>query len=257
MVNGLHRRSDRAQTAAAVSSGSDWKRFLPLVVVVAGLATAYALGWQRYLDFDVLVDSREALGTWVAAHPLLAPILFFFTYAAAVALSFPAASILSIFGGFLFGWLLGGVLVAAAATLGATLVFLAAKSALGGSLRRQVKGRAENLAQGFEQNAFGYLLALRLAPVFPFFIINIAPALFDVGLRVFVTATAIGILPGVFAYTYLGAGLEDAIAQAQRAGTSLEPKDLVTPELTLAFGLLAVVALVPVLFKKWKARRSQ
>lgn len=252
LVNGTYPEDHQARTDTAQQP--HWKRFLPLLLVVGGLGLGYAMGWQRYLRFDVLVESRDILRDLVSTHPIVAPFLFLLTYATAVALSFPAASILSIFGGFLFGWLFGGLLVAVAATLGATLVFLAARSAFGDVLRRRVSGRAAGLAEGFEQNAFGYLLALRLAPVFPFFLVNIAPALFAVPLQVFVAATALGILPGVFAYTYLGDGLDEALEAAKRAGTSLQPKDLVTPELTLAFGLLALVALVPVLVKKWKAR---
>jgi uncharacterized membrane protein YdjX (TVP38/TMEM64 family) len=231
-------------------------RYLPLGVVILGLAVGYAMGWQRYLSLETLVDSRDALKASVEAHPVLAPLAFFGAYAFAVALSFPAASVLSIFGGFLFGWMLGGVLVALAATLGATLLFLAARSAFGDVLRMKVGGKVAALADGFQTNAFGYLLALRLAPVFPFFVVNIAPALFDVKLSTFASATALGILPGVFAYTYLGSGLDDAILRADAAGTSLSLKDLVTPELTLAFAALAVLALVPVAVKKWKARRT-
>jgi uncharacterized membrane protein YdjX (TVP38/TMEM64 family) len=245
-----------ADTHPSPASHRRLLRYLPLALVILGLAVGYALGWQRYLNLQTLVDSRDALKALVDAHPIVAPLAFFGIYATAVALSFPAASVLSIFGGFLFGWMFGGVIVALAATLGATLVFLAARSAFGDVLRVKVGGKAAALADGFQTNAFGYLLALRLAPVFPFFIVNIAPALFDVKLTTFVIATALGILPGVFAYTYLGSGLDDAVQRADAAGTSLSVKDLVTPELTLAFAALAVLALVPVAVKKWKARRA-
>lgn len=245
-----------ADTHPAPATHSRFLRYLPLALVILGLGVGYALGWQRYLNLQTLVDSRDALKALVDTHPVVAPLAFFGVYATAVALSFPAASVLSIFGGFLFGWMFGGVIVALAATLGATLVFLAARSAFGDVLRVKVGGKAAALADGFQTNAFGYLLALRLAPVFPFFIVNIAPALFDVKLTTFVIATALGILPGVFAYTYLGSGLDDAVQRADAAGTSLSVKDLVTPELTLAFAALAVLALVPVAVKKWKARRA-
>ncbi len=229
-------------------------RFLPILIVVAGLVFGYMMGWQRYFSFDVLVESRATLKALVAEHPIAAPLAFIGVYASAVALSFPAASILTIFGGFLFGWLLGGILVAIAATLGATAIFLAARSAFGDVLRARVKGRAAQLADGFERDAFGYLLALRLAPVVPFFVLNIAPALFKVPLRTYVGATAIGILPGVFAYSYLGRGLDSAVIAAQQAGRNLSPKHLLTPQVTIAFVLLAVVALIPTLVKRWRRR---
>lgn len=250
--DGASARSERADGEPPRRS---FTRYLPIAVVLAGLAIGYAMGWQRYLRLDTLIESRDTLKALVAANPLLAPLVFFAVYATAVALSFPAASILSIFGGFLFGWFFGSIVVALAATLGATLVFLAARSAIGDVLCRKAGGKAAALADGFESNAFGYLLALRLAPIFPFFLVNIAPALFNVRLRTFVTATAIGILPGVFAYCYLGAGLDDVLATAKAAGTSLRVKDLVTPEIKLAFAILALVALLPIAVKKWKARR--
>ena len=114
----------------------------------------------------------------------------------AAALSFPAAAILTIFSGFLFGWLPGTVFAMLGATGGATLLFLAARTAFGGFLRERVGGFAARLSDGFARDAFSYLLVLRLAPFIPFFVVNIAPALFNVRLRTFVLATVIGILPG-------------------------------------------------------------
>jgi uncharacterized membrane protein YdjX (TVP38/TMEM64 family) len=205
----------------------------------------YALGWHHYLTLEQLGRSREALSATVADHPLLAPAVFAALYAAAVAFAFPAASILTIFGGFLFGAAVGGVLVAFAATAGATALFLATQTAVGDSLRRRLGGRAERLAAGFEENAFGYLLALRLAPVFPFFLVNIAPALFKVPLRTFVSATFIGILPGAFVYAFLGSGFDTALAGAAQEGRAPVFADLVTGRVTLAFALLALFALAP------------
>jgi uncharacterized membrane protein YdjX (TVP38/TMEM64 family) len=150
-------------------------------VIAVCLVAGYGLGWQRYLTLDYLAESRVALKGLVAANPVTAALAFMGVYALVVALSVPAASILTIFAGFLFGWLAGGALVAVAATVGATLLFLAARTAFGDFLRDRVRGRALRLAEGFEKDAFGYLLALRLAPVFPFFVVNIAPAFFHVG----------------------------------------------------------------------------
>jgi len=251
------RPDDAAPEAPEPAKRSRLLRFLPLALVLIGLGLGYALGWHHYLSLDALVESREALKAMRAEHPFVAPLIFVGIYTFAVALSFPAASILSIFGGFLFGWIFGGLLVAFSATLGATLLFLAAKSAFGGVLRAKVGGRTAAFADGFHQHAFSYLLALRLAPVFPFFLVNIAPALFDVRLRTFVGATALGILPGVLAYTGVGSGLDHAIIQADAAGTSVALSDLITPGLTLAFAALALLALAPIAVKKWKASKTR
>lgn len=251
-----HTRADAVtdEDAKPAASGPAWRRFAPLGVVAAGLAFGYAMGWHNYLTLEFLTESREMLKSMVAAHPVAAPAGFVVAYALAVAFSFPAASILTIFAGFLFGWLLGGVLVAFAATAGASAIFLAARSAFGDFLRDKVGTRVRKLADGFEKDAFGYLLVLRLAPVFPFFVMNIAPALFKVPLRTYVAATFLGILPGTFAYAYLGSGIDSVIVSAQQAGRDVMLSDIVTPQITLAFVALAVVAAIPTIIKKFRAR---
>ena len=236
--------------------GGALRRFLPLLVILGGLGFGYAMGWHRYLSLDFLAQSREMLTSYVAANYWMSLSAFFVLYVVAVAFSFPAASILTIFGGFLFGWLVGGTTVAFAATLGASLLFLAARSAFGDFLKERVGGLAARLADGFREDAFGYLLVLRLAPFFPFFVVNIAPALFGVKLRTYVAATFVGILPGCFAYAWLGQGLESVLVSAASAGTSLSVKDLVTPQITIAFVALAIVAIIPTIIRKWRGRSA-
>src|SRR4029077_18693723 len=108
-------------------------------------------------------------------------------------------------------------------------------------------------AKGFEEDAFAFLLVLRLAPFIPFFVVNVAPAFFHVRLRTFVPATAIGIVPGDFAYAWLGQGVGSVLDAAKAAGRNATAKDLVTPEITFAFAALALVALVAaVVRKRWK-----
>ena len=246
--------SHRAGAAGGRASGRNWRRFVPLLVIVACLAAAYALGWQRYLALDYLAESRLALKQAVAANPVAAPLAFMGIYALVVALSVPAASILTIFAGFLFGWFAGGALVAVAATAGATVLFLAARTAFGDFLRERAGGRALRLAEGFEKDAFGYLLALRLAPVFPFFVVNIAPAFFHVRLRTYLAATFLGILPGTFAYAYLGRSIDAVLTQAHKAGRPVGLADLVSPQITVAFLILAAFAVLPV---AWRAARRR
>lgn len=242
-------REPAAQTGDTRRRASLW-RFLPLAVLLAGLLLSYAAGFQRYLSLTFLIKSHEELEAFMAAHPVVAPLGFAVFYALAVALSFPAASVLTVFAGYLFGWAGGGLLVVAAATTGATVIFLATRTALGGFLERKVGGRAARLARGFEENAFSYLLVLRLAPVVPFWVLNIASALFRVPLKTYVAATLLGILPATFAYAYLGQGLESVLFAAAAAGRSLTLGDLVTPDITLAFAALAVVAALPLVVRK-------
>lgn len=247
---------DVGRTTERRSGGQSLGRFLPAALILLGLGLGYAFGLHRYLSLEFLVESRESLMALVDRHPVLAPGVFFALYALAVAFAFPAASILTIFGGFLFGWLAGSVLVVFAATLGATALFIIARSAFGDFLRRKVAGgRAAALASGFEENAFAYLLVLRLAPVFPFVLINVAPALFNVPLRTYVGATFLGIMPGVVAYSYLGQGIDSVIAAADAAGRQVTLADLVTPQITIGFAALALVALMAAIVRT-KLRRS-
>lgn len=230
-------------------------RFLPLVFVVLVLAFIYAMGWHNYVTLSRLAESRAVLGAYVAAYPLLAPTLFALLYIAAVAASLPAASLLTVAGGFLFGWILGGALVIVSATVGATLLFLAARTACGDFVKRRLGKRATRVAEGFENGAFGYLLILRLAPIFPFWLVNVVPAVFNVPIRTYIGATALGIAPGTFAFAYLGHGLETALVAAAESGQDLTLGDLVTPQLTLAFAVLAIVVAIPVVIKKLSAAK--
>lgn len=235
--------------------GSIW-RYAPVVLVAAGLALGYAFGLQDYLSLGFLAEQREALRAYVDANFFWSALLFLVVYTLAVAFSFPAASVLTIFGGFLFGWMVGGALVAIGATIGASILFLATRSAFGGFLRHRVDGAIKKMADGFRENALGYLFVIRLAPVFPFFVVNIAAALFGISLGRFFLATFFGILPGTFAYAYLGQGVDSVLVAAQASGREAQISDLVTRDITLAFFALALVALIPTIIGQIRKRRT-
>jgi uncharacterized membrane protein YdjX (TVP38/TMEM64 family) len=230
------------------------RRFLPLFVLVGALAVAWAAGVQDYLSLTYLDEQRGMLSQWVSNRPVVASLIFMAIYTSAVALSLPAASVLTIFAGFLFGWLHGGSMVVIAATLGATILFLAARSGVGGLLKDKLGTKAEAFAEGFRKDAFGYLLVLRLAPVFPFFLVNIAPAFFNVKTRDYVMATALGILPGTFAFAWLGEGVGSVLDAAKASGSTPSVSQLVTPQITIAFAALAVVAAIPLVIKRLKEK---
>jgi uncharacterized membrane protein YdjX (TVP38/TMEM64 family) len=231
-------------------------RVVPLALLAAGLAIAYGLGLHRYVTLGWLADQREVLLDMVARYPLRAVSLFFLIYVTVVALSVPAASVLTIFAGFLFGWLAGGIIVVLAATAGSCLLFAGARTVFGDLLRRRAGPFLNRFAAGFSRNAFSYLLVLRLVPVFPFFIVNIAPAFFGVSLRTFALATVTGIIPGTFVYAWLGCGFEQAIGDAAEKGRPLLPSDFLTPELTVAFLGLALIAALPLLVQFVREKRQ-
>ncbi|MGA8688938.1 MAG: TVP38/TMEM64 family protein [Methyloceanibacter sp.] len=253
--------------------GVAWlKRLWPLLLLLAAAGLILAMGWQRYLTLQELVLRREALRAAIAGHPLLALVVFMAIYAGTVALSLPGGAVLTLAGGFLFGWFWGGLASIVAAALGAIIVFLVARSALGEPFAARAGPWLGRLRQGFQEDAFNYLLFLRLVPVFPFWLVNLAPALLGVGLSTYVLATLIGIIPGSFAYSIAGRGLDSLIAAQQAAHQSclakmgpdaekscpfvLEPGALLTPGLLAGFVALGLVALIPIAVKRFKRRAS-
>jgi uncharacterized membrane protein YdjX (TVP38/TMEM64 family) len=226
------------------------KRYGPIAIIAAALILAVSMGWHRYLSFDVLTEQSSALKALVANKPLLVVAAFMGIYIVATSISLPGAIWLTIAGGYLFGPFLGTALSATSATLGATILFLSAQSALGGGLRARAGGFVDRLEKGFKENAFSYLLTLRLLPVAPFWGVNLAAAALGVRLRTFVIATAIGILPGGFVYAWLGSGIEHVIASGSKPDLSI----IFTPQVLGPLVGLAALALFPTVWKFFSQR---
>lgn len=248
--NRILARQPAAVRPAKSLAGKRYLRFAPIGVVLIGLILAYAMGWHERLSLDALGESRETLRETAADNPVLAPVGFILLYALAIAFSFPAAAVLTAISGFLFGWLAGALYAIVAATIGGTALFLAARTAFGGFLRNRTGNLAGRLAQEFERDAFSYILVLRLAPFIPFFVVSVAPALFNVRLRTFLAATLIGALPGAFAYAWLGRGLDSVLIAARAAGKDISMSDLITPEISIAFLALTLVAVLATIVRK-------
>lgn len=231
-------------------------RYLPLGIIALVVAIGFALGWHDYITLQNAIEARQAVRQFAADHAIGAALAYVLGYALAVAFAFPATWVLTVMGSAIFGLLVGGLLAAVGATLGATALFLAARTAFGDVLRKNAQGFVAKVSAGFERNAFSYLLALRLAPILPFTVVNVLPAFFKVSVPVFVAATLIGILPGVFVYAFIGAGLDDIVATAAAQGRAPELADLVSPALTLGLLGLAVLAILPTLVRAVLARRK-
>ncbi|MDH3229779.1 MAG: TVP38/TMEM64 family protein [Alphaproteobacteria bacterium] len=247
---------DASKTAKAdgpESTGSFFtlRRLWPLVVIGAGIAAFFALGLESYFTFDTLKQNREWLLNQVSQHTLLTVLAFIGIYALIVAFSLPGATVMTIAGGFLFGQWLGTAWNVIGATIGATLLFLAARTALGDVLERRAGPWLQRLEAGFQKNALSYLLFMRLVPAFPFFVVNLVPAFLGVRLRTFVGATFFGIIPGGFVYTSFGAGLGSVFD----SGEDFSVSGVLTPEVITAMVGLGVLALIPVAVRTWQARR--
>ena len=240
-----------AQPRKASGSGLI-KRLAPLVLLVAGLAAFFAFGLDQYITFEALREHRHFLTTFVAEQGLAAVAVFVLAYALSTAFSLPLGALLSVAGGFLFGSLFGTLWIVVGATLGATAVFLAAKTALGDLLRERAGPFLRKMEEGFRENAFSYMLVLRLVPLFPFFVVNLVPAFLGVGLRVYVIATFIGIIPGAFVFATVGAGLGSVFD----ANETFSFSGILTTEVVVALVGLALLSLLPVGYKKLKAQRQ-
>ncbi|MCH7487498.1 MAG: TVP38/TMEM64 family protein [Proteobacteria bacterium] len=238
--------------AETKASGLRLSRFLPLGVLAAGIAAFFALGLDQYVSFEALREHRDVLANFVAYNPLLAPLAFMVIYAVVVAFSLPGGAIMTIAGGFLFGTVLGTAWVVLSATLGATILFVIAKTSLGDLLRAKAGPWLKKMENGFKENALSYLLVLRLIPLFPFFVVNLVPAFLGVPLRTYVMGTLVGIIPGSFVYAAVGAGL-GSIFDRNEAFTA---SGILTPEIVSALVGLSVLSLLPVAYKKIKARRA-
>lgn len=193
---------------------TNWKRFLPLALIAAGALTAFVL-FHEYLSFSALAKHYETLIGWRDRHFALTVSVFVGVYVLAVAFSLPGAVWLSIAGGFMFGVVLGSVLVVFSATSGAILIFMAARTALGDTLRRTAGGWLARMEQGFRRGEVSYLLIMRLVPVVPFFIANIAPAFLGARPWTFAWTTLVGIIPGTVVYISLGAGLGEQLSRGE------------------------------------------
>ena len=238
------------------------RRLVPLGAVIVLAAIAYWTFGRDALSLEALVRHRADIDAFVTEHRLPAVLAYIGIYVVVVALSVPGAIFLTASGGFLFGLVTGAAAAVVGATIGATLLFLVARTALGEPLLRRAGPRAVKLAQGFRDDAFSYLLFLRLVPAFPFFLVNLVPAFAGVRLLPFVTATALGVIPGSAVYAFAGTGLDsiiatekhayDACLAAARANCQLafHPMDVLTPQMLGALVALGLLALVPVALRR-------
>jgi uncharacterized membrane protein YdjX (TVP38/TMEM64 family) len=229
-----------------------WRRLIPVAILLLGLALFLLLDLERYVSFEMLGRHHVALAAWVAEHPLQASLIYLLAYALVVAFSLPVAVLLTPVGGFLFGVWLGAALSVIGATLGSVVLFLAARSALHDAFHRKAGATLARFETGFRRDGFNYLLFLRLVPVFPFWLVNIVPALLGMGLGPYVLATAIGIIPAAIVYASLGAGLGRVIerGEAPDLGVIFEWRIL------LPLLGLAALALIPVVYARLRAGRT-
>ncbi len=255
------------KSSQKIDLGIMMKKFLPLVVLILIFASFFVLGLDEYLTFQALSENRDKLLTFVDDHYVVALVLYFAIYTVSVAASVPGGLLLTVTGGFLFGWVVGGFVTVCSATVGATIIYLVAATSLGDALKQKAGPWLAKLEGGFKDNAMSYLLFLRLVPAFPFWLVNIAPAFLGVPFRTYVIGTFIGIIPGTFVFAFLGTGLDSIILEQQEkfqtcqasgsadCSLSFNFSSLITTEIILAFVALGIISLVPVVLKRFRKVR--
>ncbi len=229
------------------------RRILPIAVLIAGFVVFFALDLNRFVSLEALKENRETLRMLVSDNGIVAILAFVAIYAAVIAFSLPGGAIMTLTGGFLFGAIGGGLIVVVGATVGATALFLIARTALGDVLRAKAGPFVSKMEGGFRENALSYLLVLRLIPLFPFWLVNLVPAFLGVSTTTYIVGTFVGIIPGTFVYASVGNGLGALIDAGQDPDLGI----IFRPEILGPLIGLAVLALLPVIYKKIQARKNQ
>ncbi len=229
-----------------------WKRLLPLGVIGLALALFFAAGLHQYLSLETLASNQVKLQQLADENLLVAMLTVIVVYATLTAISVPGAAIMTLLSGLILGAVYGGISVVIGATIGATIIFLAGRSAAGDVLARKGGDTVAKLEAGFSENAMSYLFILRLVPLFPFWLVNLSAAAFQVPTRTYVIATFFGIMPGTFIYAAVGAGL-GSITESSSVGAEV----LLQGKVIIPLVALILLSLVPILVKRFKKDRGE
>lgn len=228
------------------------KRVWLAAAVIAAFAALRYSGLGEYLSLDTLKTHRAELVAFVEKNFVLAALAYMAIYITAVAFSFPGAVFLTLSGGFLFGAVTGTLLTVTAATIGATLIFLFARTIFGNNALEKLGPQAQSLAANIQKNAWSYLLVLRLVPLFPFFLVNLIPAFVGVKLPTYVLTTFFGIIPGTSVFSLSGAGLGSVLDK----GEEFSVGSVLTPEIIAALAGLALLSLAAIPLRKRFAKQE-
>lgn len=218
------------------------------IAIIAAVALVGAFTLRDYLSFDALRDNREALIAFRDANYALTVLGFIAAYVVIVAFSLPGAAIATLTGGFLFGTLFGAGINVIGATIGATLIFLAARFGLGESLKAKMdasEGMVAKIKRGIDENQWSMLFFIRLVPAVPFFVANLIPAFVGVPLYRFAISTFVGIIPGSLVYTSVGAGLGEVFAKGETPNLGI----IFEPHILLPILGLTALSLLPIVLK--------
>lgn len=227
------------------------RRFGPLAVIGILFAVVLASGLTEHLSLQELRLRGAELQAFASERPLQCAAIYLAAYVGLVAVSLPGALIMSLSAGFLFGPIAGGLAAVAGVTGGSTATYLAFRTAFGDALRRKPGAFLARVEEGFKQDAFNYLLTLRLIPAFPLMVVNIAAGLMNIRIRTFLVASLLGMAPSSFVYAGIGAGLGHIFAK----GGDVSVETLLSPRIYLPIVGMGVLAFLPPLWRHWRKGR--
>ncbi|MFP7675750.1 TVP38/TMEM64 family protein [Marivita sp. S0852] len=236
------------------SDTQSWKRYAPMAAIAA-IAILGAVTLKDYLSFDALAANREVLTAFRDANFLLTALAFVAAYIVIVGFSLPGATIATLTGGFLFGVFPGALFNVMGATLGATVIFLAARYGLGERLAARMEasdGAVRRIKDGIDENQWSMLFLIRLVPAVPFFVANLVPALVGVPLYRFFVSTFAGIIPGAIVYTSVGAGLGEVFERGETPDLGI----IFEPHILLPILGLCLLAAFPMVLKAVRGRKG-
>ncbi len=226
------------------------KQSLPLLFILIFIALTYFSGLTDSVTLENWMKIEHPVRAFMKEHPDLMPLVFMGVYASYVALSLPGSFVLSIIAGSLFPQPYSTFYVVTGATLGASLIFMIARIASGVCFQKKTRPFLLMMEKGFQQDAASYMLFLRLVPVFPFSLVNIAPAIFGVPFHTFLWTTILGIIPASFVFTQAGAGLMMILMKME--GEPFTLKTIFNTQVNIALISLGILSLIPIAIKRWK-----
>lgn len=182
-------------------------KLLLLLIIAAIVGIFLGFDGHKLLTLENLQSHQSAIGQWIDQNLILAVTGYAVIYVVVTALSLPGATIMTLAGGAFFGNLYGLAAVSIASTVGASLAFLVARFLMRDTLRKRYAETVAKMDRGIEKDGAFYLATLRLVPVFPFFLINLAMGLTAMKLRTYALVSWIAMLPGTFVYVNAGTQL--------------------------------------------------
>lgn len=227
-------------------------RLLPLLLIAAVLGIVFLLGLDDYLSFEALKENRQWLLEWTMSHKFMAIIAFCLLYTVSVAVSMPGAIWLTLVGGFIFGTVEAVIYTVISATLGAVIIFLVARYSCSDFFCQKAGPMIQKMSDGFKENALSYLLVLRLVPLFPFWLVNLVPALMGVPIKTYIIGTFFGIIPGTVVYCGVGSGLASVFDSGEMPDMGI----IFKPEIIGPILGLALLSLLPIVYKKYKSNKE-